>query len=218
VIRRRNVLTSAVCTALLLVGPGPCASALADGDPASDVLSSQSVFLPRDAGAPSPQLAQLQQLVSAARRSGYPLRVAVISSRSDLGSVTALWRQPQSYAQFLGQELALAYRGRVLVVMPNGLGLYRAGGTSSAERAALARGRSARSATGLVAAAIDAVRRLAAASGHPLPLAGASLARSGSGDPIGWVVFALGCVAIGLAWGASLRAKPLQLRRRARGA
>ena len=35
-----------------------------------------------------------------------------------------LWRQPQTYARFLGQELARFYPRRLLVVMPNGYGLY----------------------------------------------------------------------------------------------
>ena len=60
------------------------------------------------------QQAQLVALLAAARRSGYQLRVALIASSTDLGSVTELWRQPQSYAQFLGQELSLVYRGPVL--------------------------------------------------------------------------------------------------------
>ena len=50
----------------------------------------------------------------------------MIASQSDLGSVTALWRQPELYARFLDQELSLAYRGPVLIVMPNGVGLASA--------------------------------------------------------------------------------------------
>ena len=36
--------------------------------------------------------------------------------------MTALWRNPRGYARFLGIELSLAYKGRLLVVMPNGFG------------------------------------------------------------------------------------------------
>jgi hypothetical protein len=48
------------------------------------------------------------------------------ASRSDLGSVTELWRQPQSYARFLDQELSLSlvYHGPLLVAMPGGFGYY----------------------------------------------------------------------------------------------
>jgi len=104
------------------------ASARADGDPASDVLVSQTLFLPQDAGVPANQQAQLDALLHAAQQSGYQIRVALIASPTDLGSVTELWRQPQNYARFLAQELSLLYRGPLLVVMPNGYGLYRLAG------------------------------------------------------------------------------------------
>jgi hypothetical protein len=114
-------------------------SALADGDPASDVLASQPLFLPQDAGATASQQAELSALLATAQRRGHPIRVAPIASPADLGAVTALWRQPQNYARFLGQELSLLYRGRLLVVMPNGYGLYQASRASNAEQSALAR-------------------------------------------------------------------------------
>jgi hypothetical protein len=64
--------------------------------------------------------------------------VALIASPSDLGSVTALWRRPQSYADCLGQELSLVYGGPVLVVMPDGYGLYGEGRALVNGRTALA--------------------------------------------------------------------------------
>jgi hypothetical protein len=85
--------------------------ARADGGPASDVLSSQALFVPPDAGLSATQQAQLGALVAAARADGYDLRVAVIARSADLGSVTALWRQPANYARFLGQEIALVAHG-----------------------------------------------------------------------------------------------------------
>ena len=100
-------------------------AARADGDPASDVLATQSLFLPQDAGIPLPQQSQLTGLLQASASSGYPIRVAIIATKADLGSVTELWRQPQTYARFLGQELSLVYRGPLLVVMPGGYGFYR---------------------------------------------------------------------------------------------
>jgi hypothetical protein len=42
--------------------------------------------------------------LSVAQRVGSHLRVAIIASAADLGSVTALWRQPQSYARLVGPE------------------------------------------------------------------------------------------------------------------
>jgi hypothetical protein len=178
--------------------------ALADGDPASDVLASQQLFLPQDAQMPQRQQQQLAGLLQEAARSGYPVRVALIASPTDLGSVTELWRQPQNYAKFLGQELSLAYRGPLLVVMPNGLGLYN---FSHPPAAALA---TANPRAGLGAAALDAVRSLAAAAGHPLPLptAGTTSAAGGSATP--WIALAAGAILIALAWTASLRARPLR--------
>ena len=119
----RRLRQVAVALAILaLACDSSAAPASADGDPASDVLALQTLFLPQDAAVAASQQAQLSALLTAAKRRGYPIRVAIIASASDLGSVTALWHQPQTYARFLGQELI--YRGPLLVVMPNGYGVY----------------------------------------------------------------------------------------------
>jgi hypothetical protein len=138
----------------------------------------------------------------------------VIGGRADLGSVTALWGRPVQYARFLGQELALVYRGAVLVVMPAGYGLARAGepvpGWAQTAAGLPEPGR------GLGAAAIAAVERVAARAGRPLA-AVHTLApgRSrGRADMAAWVAFALGAVLVLAAWAASLRARPLSLGRR----
>ncbi len=194
------------------------AAARADGDPASDVLISQNAFLPWDAGASASQQARLEALLQAAARGGYQIRVAVIASRSDLGSVTELWRQPQSYAQFLQDELSLVFHGRVLVVMPNGFGLYGGGPTRAVEQAALASTRAAAVGARPATVAISAVEKLAAASGHSVALAGVNAASrsagvaSGSDDAVSYIVFAVGAVLIAAAWTASLRARPVRLR------
>jgi hypothetical protein len=190
-------------------------SARADGDPASDVLATQPLFLPQDAGLPLGQQGQLAGLLQAAGRSGYGVRVALVASRADLGSVTELWRQPETYARFLGQELSLVYRGPLLVIMPNGFGTYGPG--AAAAQSALAGVRiPPEGGAGLGTAALAAVERLAAASGHavPVPPPPASAARAHSSDPISAIVFVLGGVLIAVAWAASLRARPPRFRRR----
>ena len=202
--------TAIVVLAGLLV-PG---AALADGDPANDVLASQLAFVPWDVGVPATEQDQLLGMLRAAARSGFRIRVALIASASDLGSVTELWRQPQSYAQFLGQELSLLYGGRVLVVMPDGSGFYQPGRVPRAEQLALAATRPARG-TGLAAAAVITVRRLAAASGRALALPSATATRNsrsvpGSVDTLSWLVFAVGAALIALAWTGSLRAQPFR--------
>ena len=101
---------------------GCAAIARADGDPASDFLVARQVFLSSQSAVLSSAQRELLGVVASANRAGFAIRVAVISSEYDMGSITALWRKPQIYARFLGLELAPGYRGRLLVVMPNGFG------------------------------------------------------------------------------------------------
>jgi len=201
--------------------------ALADGDPASDVLIGQNAFLPWDAGATPAQQARLGTILAAAAREGYPIGVAVIASESDLGSVTELWRQPELYARFLDKELSLAYRGPVVIVMPNGVGLASAAPLSAAERSATAAAGKASSPARpqLTAIAESAAEKLATAAGHPLPAAvitstvAPSTASASSTGTTAYLALAVGAVLIAVAWAASLRARPPQplARRRAPG-
>jgi len=99
------------------------ASALADGDPASDVLITQTYYVPADANASAGQDGQLASLLRAADRAGLPIRLAVIPAKYDLGSAFGAWRRPQAYSEFLGYELSNSYKSALLIVMPNGFGL-----------------------------------------------------------------------------------------------
>jgi protein SCO1 len=139
--------------------------ARADGDPASDYLVARQVFVSSQQVAESPAQRRLITTVGAANRAGYSIRVAVISSDYDLGSITALWRRPALYARFLGLELAASYKGRLLVVMPNGFGVFWAGRRTSREHAAIAKLAIVPGEAGLLQAAQTAVRRLAADDG-----------------------------------------------------
>jgi hypothetical protein len=146
------------------------AAARADGDPASDFLITRDVFLPYNAKIPDDTLAQLETVVRDAGERKFKIRVALISQPYDLGSVFQLYEKPQAYAQFLGQELAFAYGGRLLVAMPNGFG-YAEGGRPNPRLAKALAGLPppGRDPTKLAAAATTAVQRLAAAAGKPLP-------------------------------------------------
>ena len=178
------------------------------------MLATQALFLPQDAGATPAQRARLTALLQRAARSGHPVRVALIASPSDLGSVTALWRQPETYARFLGQELAFVHKGPLLVVMPNGFGLTRLGRPLPGQAALTGLGAPGPGA-GLATAAVTAVQRLAAAAGHPLPVPSVQAPSAGaSSDTIAWIVLAAGALAIAIAWGLSLRARPLRIGRR----
>ena len=159
----RRTLALLLALAALALAP---AAARADGDPASDVLYNGKVFLPFEVKISGEKQLDLQQTVAAAWKSGYPIKVAVISSAYDLGSVGALWQKPQLYSKFLGSELEFLYKGRLLIVMPNGFGLNRG---TPAERKLLETVPIGQGADGLTASAADAVRALAEASGHKLP-------------------------------------------------
>jgi hypothetical protein len=152
-------------TAVLVTVPAPAAHA--DGDPASDVLFFQNVFLPY----PSPSGAASQGLISAIRtenQAGFRLKVAVIATRADLGSAAPLFTKPKLYARFLGIELAYFFRGTLLVVAPSGYGVYAPGAsTATQQRAVETVSIHSASADDLVRAAGDAVRKLAAASPPP---------------------------------------------------
>jgi hypothetical protein len=196
--------------AVLLAASGLLAgSARADGDPASDVLATQTLFLPGDAGIPANGQAQIAALLRAAQHDGYQIRVAIVASPADLGSVTELWRQPENYARFLAQELSLVYRGQLLVVMPDGYGVDRLANPPVSEPSALAGARAP--GPNLAAATLTAIQRLAAAAGHKLPIPTATApTASGSSDVLPWIVFALGAALVVIAWTASLRVRPLR--------
>lgn len=133
------------------------AGAAADGDPASDVLLSTDVFTPYPP--PSGKATKaLTDAVHAASTHRAHVKVAVIGSKNDLGSVPSLFNQPRKYARFLGAELSFFYKGPLLVVMPNGYGFANNGKVVAAADAALANQhvRDA-SADGLTFAAANAV-------------------------------------------------------------
>ena len=150
----------------LLAGLALAPVARADGDPASDYLLTQPVFLPPDVVMQKSDSNRLVGEVAAAKARGFEIRVALIGTRYDMGSVGALYRRPQQYALFLGQELRFVYKGRLLVVMPNGYGVSRGGKAWPAGQAVVARLRPGGGAgPALAAAGSSAVRALAAASG-----------------------------------------------------
>jgi hypothetical protein len=156
---------AAAIALVVLVAAAAAQGARADGDPASDYLLTQKVFLPFDAKFPAKQSAQFTGLVDAANRAGFKIRVAVIWSDYDMGSVTSLFRRPKTYAKFLGLEISFVYRQRLLVVMPNGLGFNWPKHDTSAEQALITKVPAGSTPTQLLAAASTAVTRLAAASG-----------------------------------------------------
>jgi cytochrome oxidase Cu insertion factor (SCO1/SenC/PrrC family) len=193
--------------AVMLAAAGAVApAARADGDPASDVLVSQALFVPADAGLSSRQQAQLSSFLAAAKGSGLQVRVAVIPDAYDLGSVAALWRKPGAYAEFLGIELSLVYKQALLVVMPNGVGLHWPEHATAGADRVLARLVPGSGAAGIVAGTEAAVRGIAATDGIAIAPPRPAASRRGSEAPIGIVVAGLaGLLVALLALGAAVR-------------
>lgn len=133
-------------------------SAGAHGGPVTEALETGDVFA--SAGVPR---AAIEQAAADARRTGYPIKVAVVTKPADLGEAQTLWRRPRETARFVGLALPSAAAGTVVVLMPNGFGVYRAGKDVSAEESALRRITVAPDGPGLARAAVDAVGILATA-------------------------------------------------------
>jgi hypothetical protein len=161
-----------VAALLLLAVPGV---ARANGDPASDYLLVQSVFLPFNAKVDPQASKELSNTIKAADQKGFKVKVAVIGSRYDLGTAFSLYNQAQKYAQFLGLELSFQYRDRLLVVMPNGYG-FSINGKPDPKGIAIVQKLPppGKDPTKQVQGATAAIRKLAAASGKPLPASGSS--------------------------------------------
>lgn len=175
----RGFLVLAVAVSAWVAATAP---ALADGDPASDVLLYQTAFFPYAAPSAAAK-SDLLSTVAAAKKAGFPIRVAVIQATQDLGADPELFAKPQLYARFLDSELLSAdYLGVLIVVMPQGVGI--AGGGKLIDhkqkfvprpigklRKALARFPPPHTIdpSALTDAGVTAVRVVAKAAGHPIP-------------------------------------------------
>ena len=157
------------------------ADALAHGDPTSHYLETDSLLT---SYAAPPDLAvelRLRGVLDAAAARGYPIDVVLFASEKDTGGDPWPLEDTQDYVTTVSDELEAmsALRAPVLIVTPHSYGLGgkqpREGTLTPITRplaAALARDLPlAETAEGnaLARTAMVAVRRLAAAGGHPLP-------------------------------------------------
>jgi hypothetical protein len=180
-------------------------AALADGDPASDVLLGDNVFYPYTPPVPRSVQKTLNAETAAAKAAGFPLKVALIAAPTDLGVIPDLFGKPQAYAKFLDQEISFTSKQRLLVVMSTGYGVQGFSGPATVAARGLPKP-AGKTSTDLARAAIVAVARLAAASGHQIkgvPGVGQAPAQGGGGGgsqaPIViTLVLAVVLVAIGL--------------------
>jgi hypothetical protein len=144
------------------------ATALSDGDPASDVLLAQRVFYPYSPSVSAGLQKTLNAETAAASQAHFPIKVALIDTPVDLGAIPTLFAKPQQYADFLDQEISFAgSKQLLLVVMPDGYGVEGLGipATDTASRLERPVGHAS---DDLARAAVAAVPKLAAAAGHPI--------------------------------------------------
>jgi hypothetical protein len=182
------------------------AAARANGDPASDYLLAQDVFLPFNAKIDAGTAKRLQDVVKGANDAGYKIKVALILTRNDLGTAFSLYNKPQRYAQFLGLELSFLYQDNLLVVMPKGHG-FAVNGEADPPSSKVLKPvpEPGRDATRLASSATRAVTRLATASGHRIVVS------NGGSKTRDRIIFAAAAVA-----GAALIAAVVLYRRRRR--
>jgi hypothetical protein len=190
---RRVAMIASLASIATLAWP---ATALSDGDPASDVLLAQSVFYPY-----SPAVSVgLQKTLNAeavqASRAHFPIKVALIDTPVDLGAIPTLFAKPQQYADFLDEEISFSgSKQLLLVVMPNGYGVQGLGASATDTGSTLVRP-TGRTSDDLARAAIAAVPKLAAAAGHPIASAAGGSEDSDGSDTTELSVGALAFVAV----------------------
>jgi hypothetical protein len=192
-----SVLRRAALGLLLALALAP--SALADGDPASDILVPPDIRVYMTNGATDGQLEKtIQATAQKVSDAGLPIKVAIIGNKTDLGAVPQLWAKPQTYARFLGAELRFVYKDTLLIVMPQGFGIN---GPYPQSRALAALSgidpRKDKTPQGLTGSADKALRALAKADGKPI----SSGTSSGGGLPLPLIAAGVMVVA-GVAGGA----------------
>jgi hypothetical protein len=197
-VRAARVLIAMAIAALLvpggLLGTG---IAMADGDPASDVLLSQSAFYPYMPQVSSALQRQLNAETAAAAKAGFPIKVALIASPIDLGAIPQLFGKPQEYADFLDREISFQAAQKLLVVMAAGYGVQGLDHAATSVATGL-RKPAGRSSDELAQAALAAIPKLASASGHPIGSASQS-ATSGSSSSTSLVLVLLIVAAVSTA-------------------
>ena len=187
---------TALFAVVLALGAALPAVALADGDPASDVLLGENVFYPYSPAVSSSLQKSLNATTAAAKRAGFPIKVALIASPVDLGVIPDLFGKPQKYATFLDQEISFRAKQPLLVVMPAGYGVQGLSSKATSTVATLPKPTSGQG-NALATAAQSAVTKLAEVSGHPISAAeNSSSSSSGGGGSSGTLVVILAVAAV----------------------
>jgi hypothetical protein len=192
----------ALLTAALALTAAP--AALADGDPASDVLPTQDAFYPYVPPASKPLVTALDALLADVRKRGYPMKVALIQSAADLGAYPTMFNNPQEYGNLLASELPTNPHGTVkdelhlLIVMPVGFGGKNLGDRVDEALGPVKVDIEAQT-DGLVRAALAAVARIASVNGVETPVPDEASADGGGGSGKTILLIVLGVVILLLA-------------------
>jgi hypothetical protein len=158
----------------------PQSAALADGDPASDVLISSTVYTPVAQKISAPVLQQLQSTIVQATKGGFEVRVALILDRTDLGAVPQLFGHPVQYVKLLSAELYYAWKGPLIAVQPSGIGVQNIKPLAPAQEVADTIAiTNPSTADGLAQAATATIRKLAVRD-HTITFTGAGTAKGSS--------------------------------------
>jgi hypothetical protein len=194
----RGLMVLAVALSLALL---PVRRAVADADPASDILLGSQVFYPYQPAVSPALQKRLGQTLSGLQANGLNLKVAIIQSPVDLGALPNIFGKPQQYADFLDKEISFNKPQPLLVVMPSGFGVSHAGPAGALKDLKID---AARKSDGLAQAAIQAVQRIAKANGKSTTGASASSTTGGSGGSSSLITFGVPIVVILLGAGAAL--------------
>jgi hypothetical protein len=160
-------------------------AARADGDPASDVLPSQTVFYGSELDLKSKAAAQLPALLDEAKQAqGHETRVAILTAPEDMGEIQDLWEDQVSYGPLLGSEVAYVYRGRLLIVMPSGYAMFHIGHSSVREQRVLDKLPAPAQPADMLPGAMKAVQALAAAEGKRLRIPDVAALPDGVKQPV----------------------------------
>jgi hypothetical protein len=142
------------------------AVALAHGDPASHYLETGSLY-PSFDQQPSQEVGlQLLGYLDAAKKAGYPIKVAIVSGEGDVADTPEMLNKPQEYAEYVVGALVgsrIPVEAPVVIVTPAGIGVA---GPGAEEMRGVKTGTTG---DALAQAAMTAVRDIAAKAGHPLP-------------------------------------------------
>jgi hypothetical protein len=196
-------LAAALLTATLCLGIA--AIAFADVDPPSDVLLLDNVYFPYQPRVCVELRNGLDQLTADAKKAHYPVKVALVSSATDLGGIPQEFGRPQEYAEFLHSEIGRQTKSVTLAAMPGGFGFAP---PDNPEKAVLDKIKISDKADSneLARAALDAVPKLAAAAGHPVkkPNVGSKCSKKGGSSsalifivPVALLLIAGGAITLG---------------------